>query len=133
MDIENLDKLIRAVTDEVPSVGFNMSYYLVRSSANPCGTVACLAGHCYILKHTEQTPVELADGVALEEVSNFDVLDEAADWLGITQWQASELFFAQQMVYERHVPMEGITRESALRTLLHLKETGEIKWFKSGD
>lgn len=139
MNIENLNKLIYAVGDGLPSVAFSMDYYLIHTAysnvapENPCGTAACLAGHCYLLKHADRTPSALADDVEWERVSNFDLLDEAAAWLGITQRQGSELFFAQQMVYEHQIPMAKISRESSLRTLLHLKQTGEVKWFKPGE
>lgn len=79
-------------------------------AASNCDTVACIAGHAYIVSGIRTLDNDVQDAVQ----------DVAQDWLGLTDNQADRLFLPNRRDLR--------TREDAIKVLERLLETGEVEW-----
>jgi hypothetical protein len=104
LNLANLDRLI-AHLEGVPEENFSMQHLAVDRAG--CGTVACIAGWCNIIRD-----------------NYWDAAPQAADWLGIEDW--GPLFCPDG--YLRSPEIYPLSR--AIRTLKHMRSeylrTGEI-------
>lgn len=116
-------------------IGFNMAYFAETPTAkypdhiDGCGTICCIAGHAFALKHPRMSARKIRNIEA-------DIHGEAQVWLGLNHNQTSELFY--------HVPEDpgpswdfetrrsSITPQEAVRTLRRLAETGRVDWSEAG-
>jgi hypothetical protein len=127
----NVDALIRVLRDEHLSVGgevvgFNMGTFVGRTSSHPslsdhygfnCRTVACIAGHAYLMA-TKATTTS-AINASSEEIETV-----AAEFLGLDADQAALLFFD----LPDHLTLSDVTVAQAIATLERLRDTGKITW-----
>lgn len=127
LNIENLDRLIKDLSEE-EELGFYMGSYITISPPpfiplpkNYCGTACCIAGFIAI-KYLGRSPIEPEYGEYLTSVS-----EDAAKWLGLSDYDAMELFYASNTKME----LSCIDRSEAVRTLVKLKETGKVMWSDS--
>lgn len=120
---ENINKVIASIRGEIEAtkdVGFNMSDWVGpaeieaddRTGRN-CGTIACIAGHAYLVSGGED-----------RDATSDDVVPAAQEFLDLKSGSADELFYA----YGSGESMYDITSEQAIRTLEHLRDTGEVNW-----
>lgn len=131
LNVSNIARLIRALdTDRLSfegrKIGFNMGTYIGPLNVSAgilddrlpnCRTVACIAGHCFLL----------ATGTNLREATEADadtVETIAAAFLGITGEQASDLFFD----LPEQMQLPDVTVDQAITTLRHLQKTGTVQW-----
>lgn len=90
---------------------FTMSRYF-----NPCGSPSCIAGHAICMFSDKK----------FEDVYGSE-FNEAAEVLGLGWETANKLFTPSALEAGKFWSM--ITPKEAARTLRHLAETGEVKWF----
>ncbi|PZR92294.1 MAG: hypothetical protein DI537_14000 [Stutzerimonas stutzeri] len=129
--LRNVERLIRVLRDDHlavdgEAIGFNMGTFVGHTSSHAsledrfgfnCRTVACIAGHCYLM----------ATSASISEAINADsdeIETVAADFLGIDTEQANLLFFD----LPEHMSLEDVTPLQAIATLERLKETGKVIW-----
>lgn len=117
-----IDRTIDSIRGEIEAtkdVGFNMMDFVWETS-NPehdksgrhCGTVACIAGHA-----------SFASGAGRSDART-SAYGIGREFLEITDAQASKLF-----VWLPHgLSLSDVTPEQAIRTLEHLRDTGEVDW-----
>ena len=108
----------------IPKLGFNMCVFGAKAdsafadrtdkSGHGCGTVACIAGTARTLR---------TGRIFLIRVSRFRWSKEA-DWLGLDENDANELFFAAAA----NIDLEDIEPAQAVAVLRHLAETGKVDW-----
>lgn len=109
------------------TVGFSMDTYvgvkdvstspLGDSSSRP-GTVACIAGHCYLMA----TGVTVQEAIAATDAETIETV--ATDFLGLTRDQASDLFFD----LPGEIALMDVSVEQAIAVLNRLLDTGEVRW-----
>lgn len=80
----------------------------------PCGTAGCLIGHIqvFMLEGDWRSGVRTA---------------KCADWLGLSEWQEAELFYA----YDIRIPgrhLNNITKQEAINHLRYIAAGGCIGW-----
>jgi hypothetical protein len=93
------------------------------TTEHPCGTAACIAGFCVVVKHNDMIPWDRHTGV------------EGREFLGLEEDQANRLFLPEfdnegryfGGVESNYRPMNS-TADEAIRVLEHLKTTGEVDW-----
>lgn len=90
---------------------FTMSRYF-----NPCGSPSCIAGHAICMFSDKK----------FEDVYDYE-FNEAAEVLGLDWETAGKLFTPDASEAGKY--WSQITPKEAARTLRHLAETGEVKWF----
>lgn len=123
--IEVLEEGQFSVEDQL--VGFNMGTYvgvqdpsggLIDHGPRNCDTVACIAGHAYLLAtgFSLQRAIDETDAGTIETV--------AAEFLGLSHDQASDLFFD----LPPEMALTEVTSEQAVAALRHLLATGEVSW-----
>jgi hypothetical protein len=145
----NIDKLINYL--ELESTLFNMCQWFDRPNeadwnelavfepeVTPvCGTAACIGGACDLLRFRSE------DGLTFNingHEYDYDTPYAAAQWLleGLGRPrplpdQVSAFLFAPGLPHANYLsdPYEKgfITKAQALKTLRHLRDTGEIEWF----
>jgi len=122
----HIARVIAAIQGETQEgLGFNMGAYIGAASegiigdalGRDCGTVACIAGHAYLL----------ATGNTVEEgiQADSDDIDRiAADYLGIDMCQAATLFYD----LPPDVTLCSVSAEDAIATLDRLARTGDVVW-----
>jgi hypothetical protein len=130
----NMVNLVATVGEDIVEA---VSY--VEDHLNTCGTVACLCGWCFVIQHPEAISEDgtikiprfdlLGDfSVVLPDNVNYTTgraVNEAAEWLGLTQSQANDLF----MLHEGKEYISKITLESALAHLNRIIKLGEfVRW-----
>lgn len=105
-------------------VGFSMNTYcsdpealVVDMTGDDCGTVACVAGHAYLL--AKQFNITEAKGADCDEIE-----DVAAAFLGIEGDDAAHLFYDLPV----EIDLQQVTPEMAIETLTRLAETGLVEW-----
>ncbi|MCX5578979.1 hypothetical protein [Kaistia terrae] len=130
-DASNIARLILKLESDRLSVegeeiGFNMGTYIGPRNVSAgilddrlpnCRTVACIAGHCFLL----------ATGATLQEAAEADADDietTAAEFLGIAGEQASDLFFD----LPEQMQLPDVTVDQAIATLRRLRNTGTVQW-----
>lgn len=116
-------------------IGFNMAYVAERSgvyakdkTGHHCGTVACIAGYAFAIKHPRTSAAKIR---AIEERTGGDadddpIVEEARDFLGITPDESEALFFPD--AYDPDLILHNLPAEQAVAVLRHLAETGEVDW-----
>lgn len=139
MNKKNLQALIDQLESEKGAkrgIGFNMGTFLAGDKVdtseesggdmfnryNPCGTVACIAGHAAIMAKPHRSIQRLYD----DEYTNGrpDIQDLAKDWLGLDSDQAKYLFYAENS----DIYISNLTLLDALTVLKKLRDTGEVDW-----
>lgn len=119
---ENINRVIASIKGEIEAtkeIGFNMGDYVTKDaydlSGRSCGTVACIAGHAYSI---------VKNGVVDTEVAWREAEDVGAEFLDLGMSDADALFYG----YGASCPLDAITPQKAIRTLEHLRDTGEVDW-----
>lgn len=117
---EHINQVIASIKGEIGNTGFNMGDFITDDepdlSGRSCGTVACIAGHAYILA----TKNEPRSGF----LKSYEVETEAIVFLGLEDVDSDDLFYGHGST----APLSKITPEQAIRTLEHLRDTGEVSW-----
>lgn len=108
---DHIEKLPHIDDIEEARPHFTMSRYF-----NPCGSPSCIAGHAICMFSDKK----------FEDVYDYE-FSEAAEVLGLDWETADKLFTPSALDTGKHWPQ--ITPKEAARTLRHLAETGEVKWF----
>ena len=85
-----------------------------------CGTPACIAGWSCALQHDKEQPRQ----VNLNDYDGSDIKRKAAEALGLTPREASDMF--QPEPYGEFG--ERPTAAEAVSVLRHYVETGEVHW-----
>lgn len=130
---ENINKVIASIKGEIEAtkkLGFNMSYPIQNDrmdrSGRGCGTIACIAGHAYV------NTLDVKRGTIVKLAYTFEwgkLFKVAQDELGLTYEEREKLFFAVDPDSEEELAdLDEITPEQAIRTLEHLRDTGEVSW-----
>lgn len=120
--------------EDLPSERFNIEYWFSsveneiatdELDLNDCGTAGCIAGWALCLRNNgyvaaiddyyEDESDDDVDAVMLEHVR-----DEAADWLGLTFYQADRLFFP-----------DGFSVWSRYKDDYGLENYGDSTWMKN--
>lgn len=124
----NIALVIRSIKGEIAEgaerVGFSMNTYcsdpedlVVDMTGHSCGTVACVAGHAYLLAmQFNLARAKAADSDEIEDV--------AAAFLGIEGDAAAHLFYDLPV----EIDLQKVTPEMAIETLTRLAETGRVEW-----
>lgn len=136
MNIERIDQVIASIRGEIKqteTLGFNMNFFLTTAdepeeesdapdlSGRGCGTIACIAGHAYALRHADKSPEHLKS--ELGAFDQWSIQGQAEAWLDLEHEQAQTLF------YGRGGPdLEHIQPEQAILVLETLKRTGTVDW-----
>jgi hypothetical protein len=105
-------------------IGFDITKYFGTGGCNhECGTVACIAGHAYIMHLQEK-------GLCNEEIRRAMRRDEgyiperAQKYLGLTDEQSFGLFLG----YISRDYLEGITPKKAATVIRRFVKTGKVEW-----
>jgi hypothetical protein len=105
-------------------IGFDITkYFGTGDCEHECGTVACIAGHAYIMQLQE-------DGICNEEIRRAMYRDEghipekAQEYLGLTDEQSFDLFLGY--ISKEH--LGGITSRKAATVIRRFVETGKVEW-----
>jgi hypothetical protein len=87
-----------------------------------CGTAACIAGFCVVVKNDDKIPPYAA------------AFDTGMNFLGLERSQARRLFMPEYDNEGRHFnadsgcyPYEA-TADQGIKVLEHLRDTGEVDW-----
>lgn len=115
-------------------IGFNMAYvaerrgvYVSDKTGHNCGTVACIAGYSYAIKHPRKSAAGI---IALEDrrvaLEDDTIIVEAREFLGLPREDANALFFPDDE--NPDLRLDSLTVEQAVAVLRHLAETGEVDW-----
>lgn len=128
----NIEQLIQRLAHDglcvgKERVGFSMDTYAgvkdfstgpLGDSSSGSGTVACIAGHSYLMATgvTVQEAMAATDGETIETV--------AANFLGLTRDQANDLFFD----LPEEIALMDVSVEQAIGTLKRLLDKGEVRW-----
>lgn len=135
MNIDRIDQVIASIKGEIDrtkDAGFNMTHWVSKAgdfadtndkSNRGCGTVACIAGHAYMLSDKRRTVQTFSIN---NDRRDIDVAGIAARWLGIDSYIAYHLFHSP-----RH-RRDEITLEQAIKVLEGLKATGQVDWDAAG-
>ncbi len=125
MNRENILAVADAIEKHsIPDLGFNMADFFGAGfndrTGRRCGTTACIAGWAHALKNGEGA------------IASFVIPSEIADWLGINEQAAENLFYASNYpMNERYIEADwfsNIAPDTAVSVLRHLAETGEVDW-----
>lgn len=94
--------------EDLPSERFNINYWIssvdeeIESdelSLNDCGTAGCIAGWALCLRNNGYVAIvdeygyDSMDDTDVDGVLAQNIRDEAAKWLGLTEFQADKLFY----------------------------------------
>lgn len=116
--------IIGEIADENEHIGFSMGTYVSGTteqvadmSGRGCGTVACIAGHAYLL--ARHFNVEKAMNEDPDDIENI-----AAEYLGIDAENAAYLFYD----LPEGIDLNKVTSADAINTLNHLAKTGQVEW-----
>ena len=101
MNTENITKLIKFLSK---SKTYNQSIFCL-----DCGTPCCIAGHTVAMK-SEGNLVDM----------KYEIWSKAREILGLSFEQSQKLF-------RPCIPTNPTLRD-ALKTLRHLRDTGEVRW-----
>lgn len=124
----NINLVIQSIRGDIMKgdkrVGFSMNTYcsdpealVVDMTGHNCGTVACVAGHAYLLEmQNDITRAKAADCDEIEDV--------AATFLGIEGDDAAHLFYDLPV----EIDLQQVAPEMAIETLTRLAETGRVEW-----
>lgn len=122
----NINRVIASIKGEIKAteqIGFNMEDFVTDTSGDRsgrhCGTVACIAGHAHILK-TKEDPKTCFFAAGR-------IVESGKEYLKLSYEDAEELFYANAL-QEDGQSLDDITPEQAIRTLEHLRDTGEVDW-----
>ena len=106
--------------DDPENLSFNMACVAAHEKQG-CGTVACVAGHAYLMAREVLAP----------RVDS-RIVDEAADFLGLDNDQADGLFFPTGILDRRapegqftHIPLEDFEPRHAVQTLRAIAKHAE--------
>ena len=117
MNVENVNATIAAIA-AAPEGQFDMGRLF-----HGCGTPACIAGYAAALAMDEDPQIE---------DENWDIESAASAFLGIDEYQESQLFFPHILGIARIAAMPGdrdfVTRDHALAVLRNFAETDVINW-----
>lgn len=153
LNLDNLALLI-AHLEMSPKKAFNMSRWIVRGPQvqisevlkqqtkafvksvvnetkikHECGTVACIAGHCVIIKEALDYSGLDYSGVDYSSSYTPNVASQAArEFLGLDREEAQRLFADNLGDITDGQALKTITRGKALKTLYFLHEYGEVEW-----
>lgn len=105
MNLENMARLTAAIKAEIYE--FDMGTWRWDTS---CGTAACIGGHCEILLNKPRD-------------SAYMPFKEAANWLGLDEAGAQELFYPEELKF-----WHLITREDAVTALQNVIAFGTPRW-----
>lgn len=105
-------------------VGFNMASYVCNAgvdledkSKRDCGTIACIAGHAYLLATSNEA--EQAMGEDPDEIEAV-----AAGFIGLSDDEAAHLFYDLPAGHQ----LKDVTAEQAIETLTRLAQSGAVQW-----
>lgn len=94
--------------EDLPSERFNIDYWISsvenemendELDLNDCGTAGCIAGWALCLRNNGYVAViddyyeDVSDNDDVDAVMAENIRDEAADWLGLTNFEADKLFY----------------------------------------
>ena len=140
MNIERIDQVISSIKGEIEqtkTLGFNMDYFISQSneqycldrSNRGCGTVACIAGHAYALKHQEMPIAIVSDVYDKSPGEYWSIPAIAREWLELDENTANDLFYARlHDESSGHIFLGEVEPAEAIQVLEHLKATGEVDW-----
>jgi hypothetical protein len=122
MNKENILKVADAIENaslaKKQGIGFNMINFFSEDrydqTGNECGTTACIAGWA----------VAMEVGKEIQNMTNLDIKTKARRILGLTDSEASDLFYAHDSL--RFIG--NITAEEAVTVLRHFAKTGHVDW-----
>lgn len=128
MNIEHINKVIEDIRDEANF--FNMNSFTdnvgVGGSGETCGTPGCIGGWAGFERR-------IACGLNPATMTSMDWYDLASnaetygqDYLDLSRDQALTLFYPE--LDYGSVEYARITRQQAIQTLEHLRDTGEVSW-----
>lgn len=106
----------------IPNLGFNMAWWFLEagtdydmSKKHQCGTVACIAGWTYAVKHRGDPEL-----LNLMKINKDAICGEAQAYLDVSEKDAGHLF------------VESCNNDPddkyAVRVLRHFAETGNVEW-----
>jgi hypothetical protein len=105
-------------------IGFDITtYFGTGDRAHECGTVACIAGHAYLMKlkeegvHSKMLKVQAAADECF-------IPEKAQKYLGLTDEQGFDLFLG--FIHKYH--LAGITPKKAATVIRRFVETGKVEW-----
>lgn len=128
-NVGNISLVIQAIRGEHEEaaqreIGFNMGSYvtevnldLMDQSHRGCDTIACIAGHAYLLATSNKAEVAM-----MEDPDEIEAV--AAGFIGLSEDEAAHLFYDLPAGHE----LKDITAAQAIDTLSRLAETGKIEW-----
>lgn len=129
---EHINQVIASIRGEMEvtkNVGFQMEDYICPNDDNcpigydttgrNCGTVACIAGHAHLIANDGRT-----------WGSGGEVHSSGQHFLELDNEDANNLFYAWGARDENGNlrDMRKIPPDRAIRTLEHLRDTGEVDW-----
>lgn len=113
MNAANVQRVIDAIKNErIGNTYVKFAFETWNAGIN-CGTSACIGGTACLLAGSRDTC--LAD-------------QDARAFLDISCEQSEELFYAWKYRDLRALRLNEITRRHAIRTLEHLRDTGNVDW-----
>lgn len=111
VNVANIDKMIDAISKQADPIYMGT---FVRNNSE-CGTTACLAGWANILRLGEQ-----GKGGNYQ----FDSTYDAAEWMGLEQSKANDLFYD----YRADDLPDKERKAATIALLTKLRDTGEARW-----
>lgn len=131
MNPDRIDRVIASIKGEITrtkNIGFQMADFLQSNeildqdmSGRNCGTVACIAGHAFVLS-----------GGGKVHDSRLDIVDRAQRYLDLSNEETNLLFYGNyvnRMGHSNQVRLSDVTPEQAIAVLEHFKTTGKVDWF----
>lgn len=142
MNRKNLLRLADFIEQhKAKSVGFNMSTYADDDShpdsdrsGHECKTVACIAGHGFLLaegyrKITRDRASRMAWGFpGVYDDNAGSAFSVSKEFLDLTEDEAREMFVMYN--YFGSTSMDDITAGDAVKLLRNAAETGKVDWYK---
>ena len=116
MNIEMAVKVRDFLADPKNAKTFNMEGFATETK---CGTKFCIAGHTVLVSGGSYVGCDLVDWFDADG-NEISVQDHARDLLGLTQYQASLLFYGWFGSLEQHKHLGDITTKDAVKELNRL-------------
>lgn len=124
MNKENVLKVADAIETGAlvkRGIGFNMALIadysdeLFQDQIDNCGTICCIAGTAFAIRYPRTTAKSIV-------TTGADITRRAAEYLGLNDRAASDLFYPRHLILTKVKPSEAVT------VLRHLAKTGEVDW-----
>lgn len=121
-----INQVIASIRGEVARtkrIGFNMDNFFsdtggsLDNSGRGCGTVACIAGHAFVLQ----------GGKVDDTIYRATLVKGAAEFLGVTDDAAEDLFYGYVKA-RGQLDLSEVTPLQAISVLETLRDTGIVDW-----